>query len=645
MKLESPLQGAFYMAGMGCKVFPLNRKCLPVAKGWQDMATEDAGGIKALAKEYPGCNWGVLCSGLLVIDTDEKEGRKGGLHLKDWADGNGVPKTFKVRTPTGGLHRYYLNPDDQPGHNAVAEGVDIKASRTGYVAAPGSVRKDGNYTIVDDRPFRRAPGWLIEKVAHAFIEGREGPAIEGDGAGAVAHGSRNNTFFRAAAGMRSSGFNQEEIRAALLALNERTHPPLTEGEVLKIARSAASYAPETALIAQDFGDPSELDLEAPRRATEIVAIDTPPRRWILKDRYIPGFISFLAGAGGSSKSTFAFLEAFSIVTGEPFAGFSVAETGPVWIYNTEDPIEEMTRRIEAQAIALGLTDLSKLPHEIHYSSSRSTPLTFLAQTKNGLVANPDAVDYACDTIVKLGVKVLYLDPLIHLHDADENDNRAMGKLMVAMRQITERTECAISILHHPPKAASGNAGDPNMLRGAGAFGGAARIVHTACEMTEADARDFGVEPHRAQWYIRIDSGKANMSAPQRSAQWFERKGIVIANGDLIGALVPAALQEVSEDALLEELFSVWVEECKPKQWLSGDTLYERLRGAEVEPMIVTRAGSKPAFLKELRRLLGNGAEWTPVEGGSRWSFAAGKRSQGAPVYRYVALEEEEEGEE
>jgi P4 family phage/plasmid primase-like protien len=94
-------------------------------------------------------NYGVLCGygGLIVIDCDTKE-------LEE-AITNTLPKTFKVRTGSGGLHIYYicktikkkivLQNDDK--HFGEVQSVGTQ------VVGPGSIHPNGNeYKVIDEGP-------------------------------------------------------------------------------------------------------------------------------------------------------------------------------------------------------------------------------------------------------------------------------------------------------------------------------------------------------------------------------------------------------------------------------------------------------------------------------------------------------------
>ncbi len=99
-------------------------------------------------------------SGVIVLDIDNlTKFKKLGLD---------VPKTFSVRTGSGGEHHFYIYPNDgqKYGNRSYANGTGIFDVRGigGQVVAPGSVHiATGNmYEIIDDTDIAEAPQWLLD---------------------------------------------------------------------------------------------------------------------------------------------------------------------------------------------------------------------------------------------------------------------------------------------------------------------------------------------------------------------------------------------------------------------------------------------------------------------------------------------------
>ena len=85
-----------------------------------------------------------------------------------------LPRTYTVRTPSGGLHYYFRFPDGVDVRNdqgkVIAEGVDIRGIG-GYVVAAGmraaydkhGKHFDGEYVVVDDSPIAPTPDWITDR--------------------------------------------------------------------------------------------------------------------------------------------------------------------------------------------------------------------------------------------------------------------------------------------------------------------------------------------------------------------------------------------------------------------------------------------------------------------------------------------------
>ena len=108
-------------------------------------------------------------SKLVVIDCDTSE------DTTDWRlVGDDVrildrllPRTFLVRTPGGGLHLYFLAPDElRLGNTAGTLGRRVDTRGVGgYVVGPGSVCGARSYAVVDRSPVIELPSWVADALA------------------------------------------------------------------------------------------------------------------------------------------------------------------------------------------------------------------------------------------------------------------------------------------------------------------------------------------------------------------------------------------------------------------------------------------------------------------------------------------------
>jgi putative DNA primase/helicase len=133
-------------------------------------------------------------SGVWVADVDVD------IHTleptEEWkalmAERGGMPATYTVRTPSGGLHYYLRFPDGVDVRNdqgkIIAPGVDIRGIG-GYVVAAGmyaaytkhGVDFAGTYDVIDDSPIAATPDWITELFVER--EARQAEKVERVNAG------------------------------------------------------------------------------------------------------------------------------------------------------------------------------------------------------------------------------------------------------------------------------------------------------------------------------------------------------------------------------------------------------------------------------------------------------------------------------
>jgi hypothetical protein len=149
--MSGRVDAALGYASMGTYVFPCNDLKEPHTKhGFHD-ASVDPDVIRGWWEKWPDAQIGVDCgrSKLAVVDLDVKDGQDGPGEWKKLTEGKTIPATFYVRTPSGGWHLWFRDPESKYRLSAsqVAQGVDVRAGG-GYVLAPAS---DG-YTWYAEAP-------------------------------------------------------------------------------------------------------------------------------------------------------------------------------------------------------------------------------------------------------------------------------------------------------------------------------------------------------------------------------------------------------------------------------------------------------------------------------------------------------------
>jgi hypothetical protein len=301
------------------------------------------------------------------------------------------------------------------------------------------------------------------------------------------------------------------------------------------------------VLPEPQNDPSDQTPRSPGghfrlcRATDINPASIKPRPWVLGHRYLAGFITLTVARGGASKSTLTIMEALAISSGKPITGDPVHKQGPTWVFNTEDPEDELERRIYAAAAHHGIT-----PTDLTYTSGLSNPLVLVKRDPRGnLQVVGVHVKEMIDTIRANNFVHIVIDPFVRTHQVNENDNMEIDKVVQQLTIIAQATGVSISLVHHTRKMnGQGGAGDAEHARGASSLLAASRIAHTVTQMSKAEGEDFGVDP---AFYIRLDDAKGNFSAPGSQITWFKRTGFSLPNGDDVGVLEAVKLEPVVKE--------------------------------------------------------------------------------------------------
>lgn len=147
---------AVALARQGFRVFKLliGGKT-PAAAGWPQTASSDPDAVHQMwtcpvSGESLDNNIGIATGdGLVVLDVDVKADKAGLQSLAVLEDLGLQRSSFEVRTPSGGLHLYYVTDPDAFIPNStskLAPGIDVRGHH-GYVVAPGSVTQGGAYVL------------------------------------------------------------------------------------------------------------------------------------------------------------------------------------------------------------------------------------------------------------------------------------------------------------------------------------------------------------------------------------------------------------------------------------------------------------------------------------------------------------------
>lgn len=372
----------------------------------------------------------------------------------------------------------------------------------------------------------------------------------------------------------------------------------------------------------------------------------PPREWLFGDILARKFVSVLVAPPGVGKSILTIEAAISVALKRPLGPFDAHEQTNVWLFNNEDPRDELNRRISAFLIEHEIAP-SDLAGRLFVDTGEEQHLMVATYDKHGAVVRLPVVDSMIQHIKANNIGLLIVDPFLETHGVNENSNNDIGTVARLYREIAQKTGCAVWLVHHTRKTPAGAVasapGDSDAGRGASALGGVARFTATLFNMTKKEAEEMGIEDRHL--YVRFDDGKANLKLKTGEGIWWRKKSVSLGNArgfrpaDSMGVLehvdMAAMLSdgdehrreqwqvighalctqmEAGEDITLNAAVGL-VEQAAREAGLTSDRSVRRF----LETMLETprAVGAWRIFIVNERR--GNGSKWVRKEGNPQWN--------------------------
>jgi hypothetical protein len=269
--------------------------------------------------------------------------------------------------------------------------------------------------------------------------------------------------------------------------------------------------------------------------------DIPRRPWIVPGYLMRGTLTIVVGSPAAGKSLLALLWSTSLSLGLPVGKFrplpGLENTRRrVLIINAEDDANEQRRRIAAL-----IRQFNAKPRDLEGWLTRAGPekvaSLFERDAQTGKIV-PTAAMSDLRVLIREGeAEVVVLDPLVELTTGiDENSNTDLKQVLAELRALAQQEKVAILLVHHLRKGTA-TPGDLESARGASSIVGAVRAGMTLVGMTEDEANAMGITAQNRRHYVRLDDGKQSYAA-LGDAEWFERIGIELANGDWAPTLMP-----------------------------------------------------------------------------------------------------------
>lgn len=449
LKTDAPCKGklgnealaqSLFHAGQGRKIIRLKPDGkIPAEVGWQSKGTSDENLIKDMFNQFPGMNYGIVtgsASNLLVLDLDEKKGVSGTAALVSKLGGDSKFTTYRVSTPSGGSHYYFLdNGQELTNKTALLPGVDFRG-KGGYIVGPGS--SIGGVQYLGDKDYETAPlpQKLLELITHKKNVVHLSAKSPLDG---VAEGGRDDAIFKYSLHLKKLGLTWNESIKLVSAKAANCTPPFPENEALKCLNSAWKYE-STSVVPKPYDGAGLLEK------------DIPEPDWIVEG-ILPVGLTILAGKPKSGKSWLALDLSTSLAT-----GIELFESHPV-IHGraTVLALEDTPHRLKARMVAL------------HTKALKKGDVQFYTEWPS---ADTDLLEQAITSMT--GTKLVVIDTLARFRQKAKANSDLYGRDyedISRIKQVADRNQVAILVLHHLRKAKSD---DPfEMINGTGGINGAA----------------------------------------------------------------------------------------------------------------------------------------------------------------------------
>jgi archaellum biogenesis ATPase FlaH len=169
---------------------------------------------------------------------------------------------------------------------------------------------------------------------------------------------------------------------------------------------------------------------------QLLAMEFPETRELIGGGIWPaGTGLMIAGESGAGKSLLLNQLVLSLAMGWNFIGLKVPTAQRVLVFQAENTLQQDQERYIAQIRGMGIT---ATPPNIAYFPMVER-LELSNQKNRGIMV---------DAIKSHQADIFFVDPLISFHEANENDNGAMRRVLDYITEIMRKTGAGAGVLHH-----------------------------------------------------------------------------------------------------------------------------------------------------------------------------------------------------
>lgn len=260
----------------------------------------------------------------------------------------------------------------------------------------------------------------------------------------------------------------------------------------------------------------------------------PPRQFIYRDCYILGNLTGVCSAGGVGKTTLVDAEMASIAIGVDLLNDRKplpAGPMPVLILSLEDDREEFLRRREAliRHYKIEGEELALYRRNLHYWIP-DWPISLVTKGESGLEINKLVQKKLKEAIQKSKIKVLSIDPLVSIHNVNENSNGEMQTVVSAMKKLASDNKICVNFIHHNRKHGNKQASIDD-IRGGVALREGSRCFRMLGKLHDTQTKKLGMPKDIDSNFIQEQGGKNNFSASSCAKTIYEIVSVNLMNGN------------------------------------------------------------------------------------------------------------------
>lgn len=259
----------------------------------------------------------------------------------------------------------------------------------------------------------------------------------------------------------------------------------------------------------------------------------PKREWLYGRHYIRKFVSATVAPSGVGKSSLTIVEALAMASGKPLLKQEIHK-GPhrVWLWNGEDPMDELQRRITAAMLHFGLQS-EDIGGRLFVDTGREKEIVMAIDARDGAVIQRPVSNAVTETLLANKIDAVIVDPFVSTHRVSENDNGAIDLVTKEWARIADRCRCSVELVHHVRKL-NGEETTVEHSRGAVSLLATSRSARAISRMSKREAEDLGLESMLGRLF-RFSDGKNNLALPAGEATaWMKLESVNLGNGEGTG---------------------------------------------------------------------------------------------------------------